>query len=135
MCIRDRDILKPGIKLSRTQEGKIVKESKMGELFLDMQMDAQEMSERDFIKTYSKKGFQAAELKRMHKEFNEEVVKEAVAQNDAFVVTGGPGDNAQKVIAVIKDKGNGLKDAKKACLLYTSPSPRDRTRSRMPSSA
>ena len=41
-------------------------------------------------------------------------VKEAVAQNDAFVVTGGPGDNAQKVIAVFKDKGNGLKDAKKA---------------------
>jgi len=68
-----QDILKPGIKLSRTQEGKIVKESKMGELFLDMQMDAQEMSERDFIKTYSKQGFQAAELKRMHKEFNEEV--------------------------------------------------------------
>ena len=109
-----QDILKPGIKLSRTQEGKIVKESKMGELFLDMQMDAQEMSERDFIKTYAKQGFQAAELKRMHKEFNEEVVKEAVAQNDAFIVTGGPGDNAQKVIAVFKDKGNGLKDAKKA---------------------
>jgi hypothetical protein len=42
-----------------------------------MQMDAQEMSERDFIKTYSKQGFQAAELKRMHKEFNEEVIKEA----------------------------------------------------------
>ena len=39
---------------------------------------------------------------------------EAVAQNDAFIVTGGPGDNAQKVIAVFKDKGNGLKDAKKA---------------------
>ena len=26
-------------------------------------------------------------------------------------------------------------DAAKGCLLYTSPSPRDRTRSRMPSSA
>ena len=26
-------------------------------------------------------------------------------------------------------------DEQKACLLYTSPSPRDRTRSRMPSSA
>ena len=26
-------------------------------------------------------------------------------------------------------------DKKKICLLYTSPSPRDRTRSRMPSSA
>ena len=34
------------------------------------------------------------------------------------------------------DKGryNG-KGVEKACLLYTSPSPRDRTRSRMPSSA
>ena len=29
----------------------------------------------------------------------------------------------------------GEKDLDKACLLYTSPSPRDRTRSRMPSSA
>ena len=68
-----KDLLKPGVKLAG--EGKIVAESKMGELFLDMQMDAQEMSERDFIKTYSKQGFQAAELKRMHKEFNEEVEK------------------------------------------------------------
>ena len=73
-----KDILKPGIKLSRTQEGKIVKESKMGELFLDMQMDAQEMDEREFIKVYTKKGFQAAELKSLYKEFSEEVVKENV---------------------------------------------------------
>eukprot|EP00657_Telonema_sp_P-1_P003994 TRINITY_DN1924_c0_g1_i6.p1 TRINITY_DN1924_c0_g1~~TRINITY_DN1924_c0_g1_i6.p1 ORF type:complete len:170 (-),score=43.73 TRINITY_DN1924_c0_g1_i6:130-639(-) len=29
----------------------------------------------------------------------------------------------------------GVSDALKSCLLYTSPSPRDRTRSRMPSSA
>ena len=29
----------------------------------------------------------------------------------------------------------GLGDVYRACLLYTSPSPRDRTRSRMPSSA
>ena len=29
----------------------------------------------------------------------------------------------------------GMKDAYLTCLLYTSPSPRDRTRSRMPSSA
>jgi len=28
-----------------------------------------------------------------------------------------------------------IKDARGGCLLYTSPSPRDRTRSRMPSSA
>jgi len=75
-----KDVLKPGVKFKRTQEGKIVAESKMGELFLDMQMDAQEMSERDFIKTYSKQGFQAAELKRMHKEFNEEVDNSLMAQ-------------------------------------------------------
>ena len=66
-----QDVLKPGVKLSA--EGKVMKESKMGELFLDMQMDAQEMSERDFIKTYSRQGFQAAELKRLFKQFNEEV--------------------------------------------------------------
>ena len=30
---------------------------------------------------------------------------------------------------------NGFSDAEHTCLLYTSPSPRDRTRSRMPSSA
>jgi hypothetical protein len=66
-----QDVLKPGVKLSA--EGKVMKESKMGELFLNMQMDAQEMSERDFIKTYSRQGFQAAELKRLFKQFNEEV--------------------------------------------------------------
>ena len=73
-----KDILKPGIKLSKVKEGKIAKESKMGELFLDMQMDAQEMDEREFIKVYTKKGFQAAELKSLYKEFSEEVVKEVV---------------------------------------------------------
>ena len=31
--------------------------------------------------------------------------------------------------------GFGVIESVKACLLYTSPSPRDRTRSRMPSSA
>ena len=49
-----------------------LKESKMGALFLDMQIDAQEMSEKDFIKKYNREmGMNANELKRMHKEFNE----------------------------------------------------------------
>ena len=34
-----------------------------------------------------------------------------------------------------KTKEKGLEVWKKACLLYTSPSPRDRQKSRMPSSA
>ena len=34
-----------------------------------------------------------------------------------------------------RSKGEKRKNYPKCCLLYTSPSPRDRTRSRMPSSA
>ena len=37
--------------------------------------------------------------------------------------------------SILVDAGNSLFDSNKICLLYTSPSPRDRTRSRMPSSA
>jgi len=79
-----KDILKPGVSMSKfrtQQEGKIVTESKMGEYFLDMQMDAQEMSERDFIKKYrGEMGMSPQELKRMHKEFNEEVDNSLMAQ-------------------------------------------------------
>ena len=42
------------------------------------------------------------------------------------------GDFKAKANAVLTLMGT---DGGKACLLYTSPSPRDRTRSRMPSSA
>ena len=38
-----------------------------------------------------------------------------------------------RVFLTIDDNGNGMPND--TCLLYTSPSPRDRTRSRMPSSA
>ena len=39
------------------------------------------------------------------------------------------------IIAVIDDVLTSRFETYKTCLLYTSPSPRDRTRSRMPSSA
>jgi len=39
------------------------------------------------------------------------------------------------IVSVCAVKAPGYGDRRKACLLYTSPSPRDRTRSRMPSSA
>ena len=38
-------------------------------------------------------------------------------------------------ITVHYGNGEGKEDCEYSCLLYTSPSPRDRTRSRMPSSA
>ena len=72
-----KDILKPGVSMSKfrtRQEGKIFPESKMGAFVLEMQIDANEMSERDFIKKYQgTMGMSAQELKRMYKEFNEEV--------------------------------------------------------------
>ena len=46
---------------------------------------------------------------------------------NTHVLTSGPADGE----SVVFIHGN----ASSACLLYTSPSPRDRTRSRMPSSA
>ena len=44
-------------------------------------------------------------------------------------------ERAKLVTAVIADKALTQLGVDKTCLLYTSPSPRDRTRSRMPSSA
>ena len=41
-------------------------------------------------------------------------------------------ENVDTLIVIPNDR---LKDVIAGCLLYTSPSPRDRTRSRMPSSA
>lgn len=79
-----KDILKPGVSMSKfrtRQEGKILPESKMGAFVLDMQIDANEMSERDFIKKYKgEMGMSAQELKRMYKEFNEEVDNSLMAQ-------------------------------------------------------
>ena len=42
---------------------------------------------------------------------------------------------ARKNKAIVIDEPGATRDRNYACLLYTSPSPRDRTRSRMPSSA
>ena len=47
-------------------------------------------------------------------------------------------DKPQKIIPAVMefvDIAGLVEGASKGCLLYTSPSPRDRTRSRMPSSA
>ena len=65
---------------------------------------------------------------------------EAAEEKDAFdVVLTAAGDQKINVIKEVRAiTGLGLKEAKdmvEGCLLYTSPSPRDRTRSRMPSSA
>ena len=50
----------------------------------------------------------------------------------SILAVSAPGDQRVKGVA---GTGKTTLLAHKACLLYTSPSPRDRTRSRMPSSA
>ena len=50
-------------------------------------------------------------------------------------VETGKAAPVNEILAIIGNKEEDISDLIKACLLYTSPSPRDRTRSRMPSSA
>ena len=57
-----------------------------------------------------------------------------------FTISRGSKNSAEVITVSIKDSGFiGLGECvpykRYGCLLYTSPSPRDRTRSRMPSSA
>ena len=47
----------------------------------------------------------------------------------------GLGNAIVDIIVNIEDEFLEINNLDKGCLLYTSPSPRDRTRSRMPSSA
>ena len=59
-------------------------------------------------------------------------------QTDVDDVEAGPVGDSWAVAAfgvVVDVSGDELRDRCPGCLLYTSPSPRDRTRSRMPSSA
>ena len=51
------------------------------------------------------------------------------------VMENGPQDGLEDTVVAPEDATESLLAATEPCLLYTSPSPRDRTRSRMPSSA
>ena len=54
-----------------------------------------------------------------------------------FLLDGhhSPGADLRAYVGILDQFGERLKDKIRTCLLYTSPSPRDRTRPRMPSSA
>ena len=70
------------------------------------------------------------------------VTIEAVSANRAMVSMNGTVDSAETSLTGVTTSNDDVKltaggnlTLEEACLLYTSPSPRDRTRSRMPSSA
>ena len=62
------------------------------------------------------------------------VAAEAKAGNEIAVVVSAMSGETNRLVALV-DELSADSDLGGGCLLYTSPSPRDRTRSRMPSSA
>ena len=65
----------------------------------------------------------------------EQLISELTA--DEFELTGRPSKTISDALRWERRRGRVIRIGRGlyACLLYTSPSPRDRTRSRMPSSA
>ena len=59
----------------------------------------------------------------------------SVTEEEVAVLVGQGGKHSDEHLNHLRSLGDGLIAQSKDCLLYTSPSPRDRTRSRMPSSA
>ena len=57
------------------------------------------------------------------------------AEDELYHGQRGPAENMTVLATAMSDKTKGGTGDNEPCLLYTSPSPRDRTRSRMPSSA
>ena len=71
----------------------------------------------------------------VHEDIYEEFMKKLHAYY-ATLKVGDPSDTASQLGPLISEKSfNDMQNVLTSCLLYTSPSPRDRTRSRMPSSA
>ena len=64
-----------------------------------------------------------------------EACKEAVASDEAFANFKSNPKYKTILEHVLKDQGQAYLNICKDCLLYTSPSPRDVSSSRMPSSA
>jgi len=62
------------------------------------------------------------------KDISEKIISDAKIQADKIIAQAE--DNANNITSKGRKEADNI-----SCLLYTSPSPRDRTRSRMPSSA
>ena len=70
---------------------------------------------------------------KVYKERMQKVLAEAIQANNQQLLSGSTDDYAgYKFLVGI---GQTLNDMSDSCLLYTSPSPRDKRQSRMPSSA
>ena len=68
------------------------------------------------------------------KDFHHEINVLRKKTGDRFIVFDGIGNSSLAEVKEVDKKSFSI-ELLEICLLYTSPSPRDRTRSRMPSSA
>ena len=80
------------------------------------------------------KAFEAM-LMMMEARLGENMEKVAEAAQEAVRLSLLTKDNLEKLDTKVNKNESSLRASIKACLLYTSPSPRDRQKSRMPSSA
>ena len=91
------------------------------------------------VLTISKDGKESVlKAKTINFNYYESLYSPVITANMMFLDAGGSTPDKKENLTSIKDglPITALEDLQvKICLLYTSPSPRDRTRSRMPSSA
>ena len=80
------------------------------------------------INFYAFKAIYLHEMDRFRRTLTQSVLSPVLTTSLYFIVFGS-------VIGGYVEKIDGISYGSYICLLYTSPSPRDRTRSRMPSSA
>ena len=78
----------------------------------------------DILDVFTKGGYEITVYPTQRSEDAMEKTEKRSKEYDIVVCSGGDGTLDEVVTGMIR-----------SCLLYTSPSPRDRTRSRMPSSA
>ena len=74
------------------------------------------------------KGFKTSNIPLI----NENSIPEILKENPKIACVVGLNTEPERLVDIRKNRMNSLKET---CLLYTSPSPRDRQKSRMPSSA
>eukprot|EP00657_Telonema_sp_P-1_P010987 TRINITY_DN5726_c0_g1_i1.p1 TRINITY_DN5726_c0_g1~~TRINITY_DN5726_c0_g1_i1.p1 ORF type:complete len:244 (+),score=72.34 TRINITY_DN5726_c0_g1_i1:89-820(+) len=97
--------------------------------------------DRDQFEDYATLGFAGTAMKKVDEGFasvkkGTEEAYNSMTKDGAKLVTVDPGTvNNDELIGARQKQTCQHTPPKKPCLLYTSPSPRDRTRSRMPSSA
>ena len=112
-------------------DGNLVKEIKQSDIIL---LGVSRTSKTPTAIFLANKGFKTSNIPLI----NENSLPEALKENPKISCIIGLNTEPERLVEIRKNRMNSLKENKNkpyTCLLYTSPSPRDRQKSRMPSSA